>query len=175
MRISAPILSVLAALATIPAAARADEVWVGVYDHDVDLNVSLSGYEPGADIEAGWRGDRLESWGVVGKPSPYAFVSVNTAGASNFVAAGLSWKIGDRFYARPGVAVAYVDYEAGRPDRIDYGTNILFAPEIAVGWQVSDRWSAEASWVHLSHAQIFGGQNPGQDSLGVRAVYRFGD
>jgi len=26
----------------------------------------------------------------------------------------------------------------------------------------------EASWVHMSHAQIFGKQNPGMDNLGVR-------
>jgi len=26
----------------------------------------------------------------------------------------------------------------------------------------------EASWVHMSHAQLFGRENPGIDNLGVR-------
>ena len=30
------------------------------------------------------------------------------------------------------------------------------------------RLSIEASWVHMSHAQLFGRENPGIDNLGVR-------
>ena len=37
-----------------------------------------------------------------------------------------------------------------------------------VGVQVNDRLSVEASWVHMSHAQLFGRQNPGIDNVGVR-------
>ena len=32
----------------------------------------------------------------------------------------------------------------------------------------SDRISVEGSWVHMSHAQLFGRQNPGMDNIGVR-------
>src|SRR5215203_4449718 len=86
----------LAAL-TAASAARA-EVFAGVYDHDVSTPLTYSGFEPGADIEVGWRGERIESWRAVGRPSPYAFASVNTSGATNFAAAGLSWKFGDKVY-----------------------------------------------------------------------------
>jgi len=155
-------------------AAQADEVWVGAYDHDVDLNVTVSGYEPGADFQLGWRGERMDGLRFIGRPSPYAFASVNTEGYSNFVAAGLSWKFGERLYFRPGIGVAYVDYEEGAPGQIDYGSSVVFEPEVNFGWQVTDRWAAEASWIHLSHAQIFGEQNPGMDAVGVRVVYRLG-
>jgi lipid A 3-O-deacylase len=34
--------------------------------------------------------------------------------------------------------------------------------------QVNRRLSIEASWVHMSHGQLFGKENPGIDNLGVR-------
>jgi lipid A 3-O-deacylase len=37
-----------------------------------------------------------------------------------------------------------------------------------VGTRINSRISIEASWVHLSHAQLFARQNPGIDNLGVR-------
>jgi hypothetical protein len=45
---------------------------------------------------------------------------------------------------------------------------VLFEPEIGIGFQASDRISVEGSWVHMSHAQLFGRQNPGMDNIGVR-------
>ena len=42
------------------------------------------------------------------------------------------------------------------------------APEIAVGTRVSRRVSVEASWIHMSHGQLFGRQNPGVDHFGLR-------
>ena len=56
--------------------------------------------------------------------------------------------------------------------RTDLGSRILFAPELGVGYQLSERMSLEATWVHLSHGQLFSRQNPGMDSLGVRLSYR---
>ena len=44
----------------------------------------------------------------------------------------------------------------------------LFEPEFGLGVQASDRLSVEASWVHLSHAQLFSRQNPGIDTIGLR-------
>ena len=34
--------------------------------------------------------------------------------------------------------------------------------------QTNSRMTVEASWVHMSHAQLFGKQNPGMDNLGLR-------
>lgn len=128
-------------------------------------------------MQLGWRGDGIGALSAIGSPSPYAFVSVNTKGDSHFAAAGLSWKFGDRFYVRPGIGLA-VHTNSGANDftdrRIDYGSRILFEPELGVGYQFSDRLSVEASWVHLSHATLFNGnQNPGLDSVGARLNYRF--
>ena len=37
-----------------------------------------------------------------------------------------------------------------------------------MGVKLNRNASVEASWVHLSHARIFSGQNPGLDTVGVR-------
>jgi hypothetical protein len=57
---------------------------------------------------------------------------------------------------------------AANGTRTDLGSRVLFEPELGVGVQLAPRISAEASWVHMSHAQIFGRQNPGIDNIGVR-------
>lgn len=51
---------------------------------------------------------------------------------------------------------------------------MLFEPEWSLGWRATDRLSIEISWIHLSHAQLAGNQNPGLGDFGLRAVYRFG-
>lgn len=171
-------LAAAAALAALPAAspAAAQEVFAGLYAHDVDTGLTKSGIEDGVDLELGWRGARIRALSAIGSPSPHAFVSLNSAGDTHFASAGISWKIGRQIYVRPGVGLA-VHTGPGSvvpgDDRIDFGSRILFAPEIGIGAQVSDRVSIEASWVHLSHAQLFSGQNPGLDTIGVRLNYRF--
>lgn len=165
---------IAASLAAAPA--QADEIFAGVHAHDVDTVFTKSGIEEGVAIQAGWRGDRIDALSFIGRPSPHAFASVSTAGGVNFAAAGLSWKFGRRVYVRPGIGLAIHDGPGGeidRRDRIVFGSRILFEPEIAVGVAVSERVSVEASWVHLSHAQLFSRQNPGIDNIGMRVNYRF--
>ena len=161
-------------LSAAPAAAQ--EVFGGVYVHDVETGLTRSGIEEGIDVELGWRGDRLRFLKAVGSPSPHAYLSLNSGGNTHFASAGISWKIGRTVYLRPGIGLA-VHTGPGRvvpgDDRIDFGSRILFAPEIGLGVRLSEKLSAEASWVHLSHAQLFSPQNPGIDTIGVRLNYRF--
>jgi hypothetical protein len=128
------------------------------------------------DFELGWRGNRIAALSFVGTATPHAFVSVNSAGETHFAAAGVNWRFGRQVYVRPGIGLA-VHTGPGRvvpgDNRVDFGSRVLFAPEIGAGLQVNDRLSVEASWVHLSHAQIFDPQNPGLDTIGVRLNYRF--
>lgn len=169
-------LAAVAALALVASPASAGEVFGGLYVHDVDTPLTKSGIEEGMNLELGWRGDRIEFLRVVGSPRPHAFVSLNSAGETHFAAAGISWKIGGTVYARPGVGVAVhtgSDGQFQRTDRIAFGSRLLFAPELGLGVRATDRLSVEASWVHLSHAQLFSRQNPGLDTIGVRLNYRF--
>jgi lipid A 3-O-deacylase len=151
--------------------ARAAELFGGVFVHDVDSPLTKGGFEEGADLQIGWRGGRIRALGFIGAPSPYAFGSIATGGDTHFAAAGLSWRIGGRLFVRPGIGLAVHSRDsdgvfAGR--RTDLGSRILFEPELGVGYRISDDVSIEASWVHISHAQLLSRQNPGMDSIGLR-------
>jgi hypothetical protein len=157
---------------TFAAPAQASELFGGLFAHDVDTPLSKGGFEDGADIQIGWRGNRL---GFIGRPSPYAFASVATGGETHVAAAGLSWRLGGRLFARPGLGLAVhsrSSHGVRNGLRTDLGSRILFEPELGLGYQLSDRVALEATWVHVSHAQLLSRQNPGMDSIGVRLSFR---
>lgn len=153
----------------VPTAAEAGEFFGGVYAHDVKLPTDKSGIEGGMDFQLGYRGG-----GIAHTPlQPYVFGALNSAGKTDYAAIGLSAKFGRGLYIRPGLGLAIHTGSAEKfqdltNNEIDFGSRILFEPELAVGTQVNGRLSIEASWVHLSHAQLFSRQNPGIDNLGVR-------
>jgi lipid A 3-O-deacylase len=147
--------------------ALAGELFSGVYVHDVKLPTDKSGIENGADIQLGYR------FGKIGPTplQPYIFGALNTAGQTSYAAVGISAKFGSLIYVRPGLGLAIHNGSAGdffRPDKIAFGSRILFEPEIAVGTRINNRLSIEASWVHMSHGQLFSQENPGIDNLGIR-------
>lgn len=154
---------------TVGTPAHAGELFGGIYAHDVKTPLNLSGIEPGVDLQIGYRGG-----GMFGtRFQPYAFGALNSAGETSYAAAGVSirYPLGGKAYVRPGLGVAIHNGSAGkfeREDRVAFGSRLLFQPEIGLGMDVSQRVSVEASLVHLSHGQFFGGQNPGIDNLGVR-------
>jgi lipid A 3-O-deacylase len=159
----------LAGLAAIPAPAAASELFGGLYIHDVKTPLDKSGVEGGVDAMLGWRG------GTIGRTplQPYIFGALNTAGKTSYAAAGLSARFGKRVYIRPGLGIAVHNGSAKNfsdptNGKIDFGSRVLFEPELGIGAQLNDRLSLEASWVHMSHAQLFGRQNPGIDNFGVR-------
>jgi len=159
---------VLCALAT-SAAANAGELFGGLYVHDVKTPLDKSGIEGGADVMLGYRGGDIGHTPL----QPYVFGALNTAGETSYAAVGLSAKFGRSIYIRPGLGIAVHTGSAEKfqdpsNDKIDFGSRVLFEPELGVGAQINDRLSIEASWVHMSHAQLFGRQNPGIDNLGVR-------
>lgn len=153
--------------------AHAGEIFGGLYVHDVDSPLTLSGVEDGVDLQLGYR-----FGGIGGTPlQPYVFGALNSAGETHYAAAGISARFGKRLFIRPGLGVAIHsgddrEFEDPFDDDVEFGTSVLFAPEVGVGYQVSDRLSIEASLVHLSHGQLFGEQNPGIDNVGMRLNWK---
>jgi lipid A 3-O-deacylase len=179
-------LALLAASGLAAAPARAQdnggsggEIYGGVYAHAVDTPFTLETNEGGTDVQVGYRFAPIESLRAIGSPEPYVFASVNLSGDTSFAGAGLSWKaeLGP-VYLRPGIGLVVHNAPSRRVDlergvRTDLGSRVLFEPEIALGTQLSPRLSVEASWVHISNARLFDGeQNPGIDTIGLRLNYR---
>lgn len=155
----------------------AQEIWAGIAAHGVDTPVTFDTGESGADLQVGYRFASERALSLIASPAPYVLAIVNTDGGTNLAAAGLGWKLGDTVYARPGIGIAIHDgpslrVRASDNIRTDLGSRILFEPELAIGWQASPRLGIEASWVHVSHAQLFSGQNPGLDIIGARLVLK---
>lgn len=163
-------IGVAAALVlAFPAPCAAAELFGGLYVHDVKTPLDESGLESGVDFSVGFRGGRL--FGTV--LQPYVFGALNSAGNTDYAAAGVSARLGlgHGWYVRPGIGVAIHDGSAGkffRSDRIAFGSRVLFEPELGIGARINRRVSVEASWVHMSHAQLEGRENPGIDNLGMR-------
>ncbi|QDP19366.1 acyloxyacyl hydrolase [Sphingomonas xanthus] len=171
-------IAVIVALAvsTLATPAQASEVFGGLYVHGVDTPLTLGGSpEGGIDFQLGLRGDQIiPGTGL----EPHLFAAVNSKGDTSYLSAGLSWKFGDKLYVRPGLGLAVhngskADFDKPGNGRIEFGSRLLFAPELGIGVRVSPRVTVEASWVHLSHATIFSGQNPGIDNIGARLNLRF--
>lgn len=157
---------------SISAPAQAGEVYGGVYVHAVDTPFTFETGEGGVDFQLGYRFDPIDGfWDI----EPYVIGSLNSDGDTSFAGVGISKKLNiGQVYLRPGVGVVVHDAPSYRVDlergmRTDLGSRVLLEPEIALGTQVSERVSFEASWVHVSHARIFdSGQNPGIDMMGLR-------
>jgi lipid A 3-O-deacylase len=167
-----PRLLLSGALALLATPATAAELFGGAYLHDVQPPFTHDLGEDGHDFQIGIRGDRIAGLGPIGGPAPYAFASINDRGDTSLVAAGLGWRIGGPIYLRPGIGIAVHDGPRRRVradgQRSDLGSRVLFEPELAIGTMIAPRISAELSWVHVSHAQLFGRQNPGLDMVGLR-------
>ncbi|HMI40251.1 MAG TPA: acyloxyacyl hydrolase [Sphingomicrobium sp.] len=151
----------------LPSAALAGELFGGLYKHNVDTPLTIGSPEGGVDLQVGYRGEGIGRTGL----QPYAFGALNTAGDTSYAAAGLSYKFGDKLFIRPGLGIAIHNGSAddfNRTDRIAFGSRVLFEPELGVGARINQRLTLEASWVHMSHAQLFGQQNPGIDNIGAR-------
>jgi lipid A 3-O-deacylase len=173
VKLAAFLCSALMTVLAIPGTAEADELFGGLYAHDVKTPLDKSGIEGGIDVSLGWRGDRIGRTPL----QAYVFGALNTAGDTNYAAVGLSARFGDKVFVRPGLGIAVHTGSAkkfGDPTngKIDFGSRVLFEPEIGVGAQINDRLSIEASWIHMSHAQLFGRQNPGIDNIGARLSLR---
>ena len=151
----------------VPGGAKADELFGGIYVHDVKTPLDKAGLEGGMDVSIGWRGNRIGRTPL----QPYVFGALNTAGETNYAAVGLSAKFGDNIFIRPGLGIAVHTGSAAnhfRSDRIAFGSRVLFEPELGLGAKINDRLIVEASWIHMSHGQLFGRENPGIDNIGMR-------
>ena len=177
MRIAVVALLGSALAAAAPVAAG--EIFAGIAGHDLNIGLGRS-YERSVAVIAGARTAPLGRL-LGGDVRGHLLVSVNTDGGLDFAALGASlrWPIGGgRFYIAPGLGAAVHDGPGKRyqatPDRFYPGSRLLFEPELVVGAVLSRRVAAELAYVHLSHAQLGGRQNPGLDTIGARLVYHLG-
>jgi lipid A 3-O-deacylase len=108
-----------ALMAVGAAKARADEMFVGAFAHDVSAGISSHGVERGMDVNAGYRTALLGLLSAIDRPMLYGTYFGNTARRTSYGAIGFQWRrymLGDRFYGQIGVGGALHDQPAAHPD-----------------------------------------------------------
>lgn len=181
---------------TISGAARADEIYVGGYAHDVSSFISSHGIERGEDIEVGYRTAPFDGMAGIGRPMVYGTFFANTARRTNYGSVGFLWRanwLHDRLYGQVGLGAALHDQATEHQDPFApgltpaqmnerfyqeqnfkaLGARVLFNPSLALGVRLSRRWALEGVWSHISNAGL-GKTNPGMDNFGGRLVFKFG-
>lgn len=169
------LLCLLGLLGSAGACSAAD-VSLGLYAHDVPW-MGQRAHEGGEEVIATVGSNPIRPLLLIAKPSAYLTAGVNMQGKTNFIAAGLRWKVdlSNKVYVRAGVGLAVNDAPRRRETgRIYMGSNLTFEPEAAVGWRLTRKVAIEASAIHLSHARMFSSRNPGINEIGLRVVVRFG-
>ncbi|MDO6413262.1 acyloxyacyl hydrolase [Sphingomonas sp. BIUV-7] len=147
-----------------------------------------------ADLQFVYRSAPLT---VALKPRLTARLQLNTAGRTSFASLGAEWRqhlLNDRVYAQTGIGLTIHDGYRMTPDpfapglsdaeaarryrlysrRTSFGSRVLFNPSLSLGVRLDTRWAIEAAFEHFSHAQLFGKQNPGINTIGLRLVHALG-
>ncbi|MDG2214567.1 MAG: acyloxyacyl hydrolase [Verrucomicrobiota bacterium] len=96
---------------------------------------------------------------------------------TNYAYTGLSWNTSwtndiflDGFW---GLAVHDGKLTDGNPDKIEFGSKMLFRLGGELGWRWDGHNGISLIWEHMSNAGVIDDKNQGIDSLGIRYSYSF--
>lgn len=182
---------------TSHASAQISEIRAGISDFDeqtIGVGWALEFADEnsvGINADIVFEEPKILKWAL--SPQPYIGGMINLEGKTSYGGAGLIWRqnIGSKLYGDLSVGLAVhngtLDIKLDNLTRdnvdsiierfqteIEFGSRVLFRPQIAVGYRVSDDWAGELFFEHLSHARLFdSNDNDGVDIVGVRAARKF--
>jgi lipid A 3-O-deacylase len=152
-----------------------DEVRFGVLAHNiepsnaedgVDLNFEVLFARPTASYGNPW----LD---VVLRPRIHLGTSLNTAGDTNQLYAGLTWdgKLTQRLSLELSFGGALHDGPTDNVGADSYGCSLNFRESASLGYALDDRWTVYGTIAHMSNADLCD-RNTGLTSVGVRLGYK---
>lgn len=152
-----------------------DEMRLGVLAHSVDA----SNAEEGADLNLELLFRRpIHAYNNVPldfalRPRVHVGASVNTAGDTSQIYAGLTWDV--KLAPRLSVEMTFGGTlhdgptDGGRED--SYGCALNFRESASLGYAVDERWTLYGTVAHMSNADMCA-HNTGLTSVGVRLGYK---
>jgi hypothetical protein len=179
-------LFIAGALAQSARAEIVDDVWVGGYAHDIsDLGHGKESNTQDVQLEVDTAQPSVLRF--LGAPHLNAVVSLNSAGRTDFAAAGLAWdhRLFGPLYASlqfgAGVSDGIADPPAGaagdydRSHRLLLGSKVLFREAAGLDWRLPGHWQVGLQYWHASNGLILGSHryNEGINDVGMRLGYRF--
>lgn len=109
-------------------------------------------------------------------PRPHLGTSINTAGDTSQVYAGLTWSFNlwQSLFLDLSEGPSLNDGELDKkyPDRKALGSHILFREQASLGWQFDGHNSLSVMLDHISNASL-ARYNQGMETIGLRYGYRF--
>ena len=151
-----------------------DELRLGGFIHDpqspekgsVDINAEILFGKPFRSVE----------WWDVFLPRPHIGATVNTAGKTSTLYAGLTWQVDvtERFFleASFGGSVNNGQNRNLHDDMNALGCHALFRESASAGYKLSEHWRIVATIEHNSNAGLCS-ENRGLTNGGVRIGYKF--
>jgi lipid A 3-O-deacylase len=162
------------------------EVRFGLLSHDIKFpnrhkfrapNPFENRYESGVNINPEVVFLSPDILDVLWAPRPHVGVAVNTDQDTNYVYTGLGWDTSwennvflGGFW---GLAAHDGKLTNGNPDKIEFGSKVLFRLGGELGWRWDGYNGVSLIWEHMSNAGVIDEKNQGIDSLGIRYSYRF--
>lgn len=162
------------------------EVRLGLLSHDIKFpnrhkfrapNPFENRYESGVNINPEVVFLSPDVLDVLWAPRPHAGVSLNTGSDTSYAYSGLSWDTSwannvflDGFW---GLAVHDGKLINGNPDKIEFGSKLLFRLGGELGWRWDGHNGVSLIWEHMSNAGVIDKKNQGIDSIGIRYSYRY--
>ena len=178
------------------------EVRFGIAGHDVSWLDARDPIEESVALngEIIFETPEFLDWAL--KPKPYVGGSLNVGGGTSYGGAGLLWRQNaGRFYGDVAMGLTvhdgtlevcrsdfpispdatdnkrlgnFLDFLRTRLDTVEYGSRVLFRPQLTVGYRIDDEWAVEGFIEHISHAGLLSdGPNDGSDAAGFRIAKRF--
>lgn len=162
------------------------EVRLGLLSHDIKFpnrkkfrapNPLENRYESGVNINPEVVFLSPDILDILWAPRPHAGVSLNIGDDTSYAYTGLGW---DTIWASNvflhgfwGLAVHNGKLINGNPDKIEFGSKVLFRLGGELGWRWDGHNGISLVWEHMSNAGVIDEKNQGIDSIGIRYSYRF--
>jgi len=152
-----------------------DEIRFGVLAH----NVEPSNAEDGVDLNLEVLFARpAASYGnpvldVILRPRIHLGTSLNTAGDTNQLYAGLTWdaKLTQKLSLELSFGGSLHDGPTGAVGADSYGCSLNFRESASLGYALDERWTLYGTVAHMSNANLCD-RNTGLTSVGVRLGYK---
>jgi lipid A 3-O-deacylase len=151
-----------------------DEIRAGVLAHSIDPNNG----EDGADLNlelllrrpAGRYDNPLLDFAL--RPRVHIGASVNTAGDTSQVYAGLSWDVQLTPKLSLELTFGGALHDGSTGAGVDsYGCSLNFRESASLGYALDERWTVYGTIAHMSNADLCD-ENTGLTSVGIRLGYK---
>lgn len=152
-----------------------DEVRFGLLAHSVEPSNAEDGVDANLEVLFGRPAVNYDNaWlDVILRPRIHLGTSINTAGDTNQLYAGLTWdaKLTRRLSLELTFGGALHDGPTGDGHEDSYGCSLNFRESASLGYALDERWTLYGTVAHMSNANLCD-HNSGLTSVGVRLGYK---